>query len=683
MANISLKFPRRTLRLLLVAVVIIVGIIVVSDVSGSLLLNNYLRSFQREVNQKAGVRLDFSAAFFDVFTGVHIKGLKLTQGGLALFSARMAACNFDVVQFISQKRLSCKKITLCQPYIYKTDRIDKEFITAILLGMQAQENALRSTVVKIYDFNMMDLVTFDMDGYVAFAQAKLLLTRGKLKVKKTALAHRGNAMADSPLGSDVSYAFEATYQGNDFLIHKLELTGYGAASLLLSGAISDFTGAVDLEIEGDIRSVLLDDIPRLNNRYFSTHGFADVAFHVHGPVEQPACTAEVKFTNCNFSLLNSLYIKKIRSELTWDGKDVAVELSGYMDDSFVNLRLKTDKENAPHIRSEVSIKDWGSFRAVVLNFQGYFLNRIIGGDVEAIFDYVQKKTPKRASAAFRNVYFNFDTSIFQSNSFDMAWTSGPSQDEKKPTPRKTMSFADLRAVVESKDNAVALKNIKAALYGGLLEGDAHCSFDVNEFAYDAKLSLRDLKIKDFCQEFLSLGYQLSGSLSGALALSSEPKKAISGEVEVTGGKVYDNVVLTAVADFFGVPSLRTIDFTKLRINFLRAWDKYRAGINLFADDVTLYLDNQFFDNGVMNGYLSVRIDSKRMNESRRFKRLFKYIEYKEPTVYFPFNLKGYLENPRIEWLQNEFKEKLEKFLSDKHKKILQDHLNSLAKDFMK
>ena len=118
MANISLKFPHRTLRLFLVAVVIIIGTIVLLDFGGSVFLNNYLRSLQRDLSQKEGFRLEFRSAFFEIFTGIRINDLKLRQGGRDIFSARTIGCSFDLLKFIFEKRLCYKKLFAWQPSFY-------------------------------------------------------------------------------------------------------------------------------------------------------------------------------------------------------------------------------------------------------------------------------------------------------------------------------------------------------------------------------------------------------------------------------------------------------------------------------------------------------------------------------------------------------------------------------------
>lgn len=681
MVNILLKFPHRALRFVSFAFLFLLVAAVIADASGSFILNRYLSLAQRPLQQKENVRFEYGGAFFDIFSGAHIFSLRFGQDNKELFSAKRVNLQFDLLKLFSQKRLFCKQLYLRQPYLHKADFIDKKLVAAILSGIQLQKDMIRSTVVRIDDFNVMEIAVFDVDGYVAFAQSELLVSRGKLKVSEAKFLASNVAASKAPIDDDINYAFEATFRENDFLINKLELTGYGAAHLLFTGRINDFTDAADFELQGEISSVLLDELQVLNNRNFSVNGFADCSLRFYGPIEKPLSSIKVKFTNCSLSFFDSFYIKKIESDFRWDDKDISLELAGFINEAPLTLTLKVDKRTIPQISAQAVIKDAGAFHNGTINFQGYRLNKIIGGDLEAAVDYTQKKKKKKVSVEFSNMYFNLETLNFQSNALNLAWFNDASVGAGQSL--KAVSLTGLSADVETKKNSISLDDFKAAVYGGTIQGNADVVFDVNDFSYDAKFYLQNLEITDFAREFLSLGYQLSGVLSGTMAFSSDPKKRLSGEVQVANGKVYDNAVLTAVADFFSLPSLRTIDFSKLRINFLRSFDKYHAGINLSSDPITIYWDNQFLEGGVMDGYLSVRISSRLMDESKPFRRLFKYIEYKEPTVYFPFNLRGYVENPRIEWLQNEFKDKLENFLKDKHKKILQDQLNKLAKDFMK
>ncbi|MHA1896220.1 MAG: hypothetical protein ACTSU2_02390 [Promethearchaeota archaeon] len=680
MAKSFSKFPHKTLRFILIIAVIIIIIIIIIDVGGNIFLREFIDRARGELKESAGFDLDIGNYFFDVFLGIVIYDLRLTKDNTDIFSVDIINLHPDLVNLVVAKSLYFPRINIKHPYIYKVETIDKEFISAILLGLLAQDEAIRSTIFKIQDLNLMDMLTIDIDGYTAFAQTKIFLTRGKIRLKDASFLVPGVAIRNMQHREDINYTFETTFLGDDFLINKLELTGYEASNLFLSGGIKDFSSDVNLDLEGELNSILLEDIKLFNNKYFNTKGFADINFKISGQADSAKFLTKIKFSNCACSILNSFSVKKINSDLSLDGKDLSLELTGSYDDSPINLSVDLNQRNIPHIHSELSIKDLGYFDNVAISFQGYYLNNVIGGDLEAIFNYIEQKTNKTTSIAFKNAYLDFEMKKFKSNALDIVWLSDSPEEE---CVSKAVSFKGLNTDFAFENDALSINNFIADLYGGTIEGNGELWLELDEFKYRSKLYLQNLKVKDFAKEFLLLGYQLTGMLSGSVGLSSDQKKSIFGEIQIANGQVFDNVVLGAISDFFGMPSLRTIDFDNLRINFLKEWGKYSTVINLFSPDITIYLDNNFLKEGIMNGYLSVRLSSSLMDQSKPFKRLFKYIEYNQPTVYFPFNLKGYVDNPRIEWLQNEFKEKLGAFLKDKYKKILQDQLNRVAKKFVK
>jgi len=45
---------------------------------------------------------------------------------------------------------------------------------------------------------------------------------------------------------------------------------------------------------------------------------------------------------------------------------------------------------------------------------------------------------------------------------------------------------------------------------------------------------------------------------------------------------------------------------------------------------------------------------------------------------FPFKISSYLNSPRILWLRNEFKEKLQNLLPESNKRVLQGQINTMV-----
>jgi hypothetical protein len=80
----------------------------------------------------------------------------------------------------------------------------------------------------------------------------------------------------------------------------------------------------------------------------------------------------------------------------------------------------------------------------------------------------------------------------------------------------------------------------------------------------------------------------------------------------------------------------------------------------------------------MDGYLSVVISTRLLNESKQFKKILAYIKHDQPSVSFPFKISSYIDSPRILWLKNEFKEKLSNLLPERNKRYLQKQVSSMV-----
>lgn len=682
MINFSLKFPRKGLHFFPVSIILILIFVIIVDIYFTIVFNRYLNKLKQDFRENIGLNLELRYSYFDIFTGVRLNGLNIENDDNRIFYAKSIRLNLDFLNMLFKRKLVCRKIVIKGPTIYKSDYFDKHLLGFLISSIKQQKDIVESAMVSVHSLNFMDLVNLDLDGYLVSVQGKLFLTRGKVMINDTVFFNaKGTSYQNSPLEKALNYVFEATFLDSDLLISKLELTGYGATRLILAGKIKDLNDSIDLELEGEIENLLLDDIGQLNNEYFTTKGFLNANFSIKGPAENPTFKTKARFYDCRLNILNCINIKNIDSDLIWDGQALSLKLSGIQNNAPLYLNLNIDNSASPNIDSELLIQNSELFNKLNLNFEGNFIDNVLVGNINSFVGYEKGIDNKSTSLILKNIKINFDDFSFDSDSLDIELSEWHQGDLEKSL--KKIEFEKLSSNIAIATDKIVFNNVKSQLYKGALNGQLIIRSKDNKISYDAWMSLNNLEINDFVKDFLLIDYQLSGILSGKFSIKSEAKESIFGDFQIDNGTIDNNAVLVSIAEFFEIPSLKTIDFSSLEINFSKVWDKYKAAIALFSKDIWIYLDNQFFVGEAMEGHLLVRLATSLMDESRRFRQLFKYIDYKEPTVHFPFKLRGYADKPRIEWLENEFKEKLQGFLSEVNKKVLQDELNKLAEEFVK
>ena len=129
-----------------------------------------------------------------------------------------------------------------------------------------------------------------------------------------------------------------------------------------------------------------------------------------------------------------------------------------------------------------------------------------------------------------------------------------------------------------------------------------------------------------------------------------------------------------------MPSLKKIAFDDLSMFFSGGRGEYAAQVKLQSPDVIGVLDGKVTNYEKLDGYLSTSLSTKLLDESKQFRKILIYIKHDEPSVIFAFKISSYLNSPRVLWLKNEFKEKLQNLLPERNKRSLQRQVNSMVEN---
>lgn len=681
MTSFSSSSHHKAIHFFFSALISILVVILVIDVSFSFILGHYLEKIRIDLKNSSDLELSEDSYYFEIFNGVLINGLTIKKKNSPIFSTDNIKLKLSLPALIFKKELSLERIKMLNPHIYKSDYPKDDILRAITHILEKPNALFKSTIILLTNLNVMETVVLDIDGYVALAQQELLLTRGKINIRKAEFLNTSNApYINSILNKPINYLFEGRYSGDDFFINKLDLISH-SARLLLSGELKTSNNTINLDIKGELKDFLLDDIQIINNSYLNSTGLLGASFVLKGPIGDIAYNIDIDILNCSLDILHKIAINKINSHLVWDNRGLrSTAASALFNNSPINLNLSIDNKGFSLINLEfLSQNQLDILKRVRLDFYGYIHNKFLEGDLITTLDYPKDKQLRSAALDFRDINFNFESFGFKSRLLNVLFNN--SENWNSDSELKKMELSDLSCILALSKDVLSIQSINAKLYGGNLKAEVGFNYQEDIFSYNSKLNLENIQVKDLANEFLSSDYRLTGILSGKINIDSKENELIGGDLDIANGKIEDNAILIAVADFFSMPSLKNIDFSNLKILFRRIWDKFEAQINLTSDNVGLYLDNKFFPDGTMDGYLLAKFTTSLMDESKRFKALFKYIEYKEPKVYFPFKLMGYVNKPRIEWLRNEFKEKLQDFISKGNQKKLQDLLNKMVIDF--
>lgn len=657
----------------------------VFEISLTIVFNSHLKKTKKSLQESTDLDFRYRFAFFDIFYGAYIKNLSITQDNNPILGVGSIRLKLDVLGTALNKELTCKEIYLIRPHVYKVDHFEKEYLSFLLANVQNCGSLIRSVSIKVYNMNFMDRLDLDIGGYVALAQNKILLSRGKIRILDSVLLGMSDIdQSNNFLIMPLDYAFEATYMDGDFVINKFEITSL-SAKLALSGRIEDYEDTFDLDIKGDLKDFMLEDVKQFNNDYVYGRGILNSKFNFQGPLDIADFRVDMNISDANLKVLDSLKLSKINTDLVWDNKGLRSDsISMLIDNSPANLSLDISKEGTKSIINlgffSKSLDVLDDFK---VDFQGGLANNILEGNIGIAFQRKYEEKTFNRDLRFEKFYLDLTDFSFTGGSVQIKLgevvDAVSAEAEKKENIRR-LTLNQLTGNMSMTSEGLEIYNLEGDFYGGTLKSDASFKSTDNNLYYNSKIILKNVDTADLVEEFLYEEYNLSGLLSGSIILNSKLRENITGDIQIIDGELTNNAVLIAISDFFAMSSLKSVAFSNLKIIFYKIWNQYDAKISLFSQDVSIYLDNKSSAGESLDGYLLVKISTVLMDESPRFTRLFKHIGYKEPTVYFPFQLKGYFEKPRIEWLENEFKDKIEVFLPESNKKLLQEALNSLVVD---
>ncbi|MFC1753374.1 hypothetical protein ACFL96_08280 [Thermoproteota archaeon] len=666
---------RKPLYLLLANLILILVFIFLVDVVGNCSLYFYRDEIKREIHESTDLDLDFRKAYFEFFRGVVINDINLSRDSDHIASVKSVILKPDYIDIILYCKFFVKGIVLKEAHLYRNEKKDDNFLLGLASLAGQGSSTKRSVKIVLDKINIMDYVTLDTDGSMVFGPSGTLLLHGKLNIISLPfLKEAGFPLSVKDLGKVINYVVEVIPEEDGFVVRAVDIVGYDVARLIGFGKVKDAQGSLNVDVDVELRNMSVDNFYILDNRNLDLEGLINATFKMQGPIATPSLWTEINLNHCRVRS-KALNFHSVESKVSYSSDEgLDAKLSGILNRSLLSLSLKKESSLDSPLALKISIDQYQGLKSIKLDFMGNISTKLLEGDIGFGFDYREYKEDKSAFVDIKNAHLEFNDLTWSFGGLDLIFS------QKKESQR--INSTNLGGSLKPSLQGIALHDFTADIYGGKLRGSAIFDRSGSGISHDIKIDCKDLVVGDFVRDFLSLDYSLAGILSGSIHFSSEKEESVSGEAKIVKGKIENNEILKSIADFFSVPSLENIDFSSLNFSFNKIGDIYSAQVTLDSDNIWLDLNNQFAVGHAMDGYLTIKIATELMNESSKFKRLFKYIGYNEPMVYFPFKFEGYAHSPRIEWLQNEFREKLGGFLPEGSKKVLQRELNRVIDEFV-
>jgi hypothetical protein len=654
------------------------------DIALTIFLNKKIAQIEQLVSARDGYYLRVKFSFFNVFSGITMKGLECGRQGEVFFAAKRLDFGFDLLSLL-KKKILIKNIRVRKPQLFANKMAEISSLgNDVLAHMDKSVGFYETVYFQVEDSWLDDAFFLDMKGYLSLVKGNLFISRGVVTLKKIRLAAFSDVdfFHGSSFYKPFDYIFEGELKDMDFIVSRFEVSNPTlkfAGKGRIQGVAADARAVFDV----NFLNILLDDFPSINSDRLQSRGVVDAILKVSGPLSDIKALLSLKISNGRFAFFDSLFLNKVNGNavITQDhliGQNFSLNINGI---PFV-ADFAATQQDYPHLLLHLfSVYKVGDLSAMVLNFSSDWVEGELAGDVRMRIRYTSKDTSNTMDFHLSDFHLGYEDDLFiNARNLDAKLAVEPIA-SKEPSGKifsRDLALQHLFCVVRRQEDGFVLEHMKATIYGGTLEGAIEFVPEANQLDIKGEAHLREVDLSDFFTESKDNAYSVSGKLDADLRFDNSLADMFKGQLFVVDGTIAQHPLLNAVSDFLGVPSLKKVTFKDLSMFYSGGRGEYTSQVKLQSPDVNFFLTGKITSYDKMDGVLSVSLATQLLNESKQFKKILAYIKHEEPYVIFPFKISSYIHSPRVLWLKNEFKEKLQNLLPERNKRFLQRQVNSVV-----
>ena len=628
------------------------------------------------------------AAYFNLFSGFSLKEITFGHGQEKFFFAREVNFGFDVLSLLS-KSVRIKSIDIQGP------ELDfKNVSDIIILGKKSFDNKETRAVDQAVHFfetvyfnvrkaKINGVVALDIKGYLSFIKGNLFISRGEILLKKIQISTVPDIdfFRNSSFYKPFDYIFEAENQGANFVVSRLEVSN-PALKFTGSGSISDIQSKPSAAFEINFFNILLDDFPSINSKVVQSRGVVDSTLQIKGALDNLSILCNSKITNAHLVFFNSIIFSEINGSAV-----VAIDhIVGQNFSLFCNgIPFSADfvflNQIAPQLLLQLSSHNakGAETKDFILRFSADWLNDEFLGNLKTSFRYMTSETSTSIDCNLKDFRLKYEDDLFvTAEGLTSNFSIKPAAVSEKAYFNSNLNLEHFFAILRRQEDGFTLDNLKGNCYDGILEGSIEFVPKGSLMSAKGEAHVRGVDVNEFIKDVIPGQYVLSGLLDGDLRFDTQSEDILKGQFFVTKGTVENNPILDSVGNFLGVSALKKVSFDELSMFFSGGRGEYSSQVKLKSSQVNGILDGKISSYDKLDGYLTVRLGTELLNESKTFKKILTYIRHEEPSVAFPFKISSYINSPRILWLKNEFKEKLQNMLPERNKRYLQGQVNNMV-----
>jgi len=651
--------------------------------AGTLLVVQMLGTARAQMAAATPYVLGVRGVSFNVFRGLALTGVTVRRGAEPFFDADRVDVGFEGLSYV-RRPLRIKNVRIATLKLATA-----HFTELVEVGRHLSECQMPAAFYDTFRFSCRDVffdntIHLSLSGYLNAVNKELYTLRGRLtllKVRCPALPEF-DVFEGSDFYTPFDYEFQASRREDRLEIAPIELSNsrlkvYGSATV---EGLTQEAPVMDLKLE--MPNILLDDMPILNRGNVRARGVLDLVGVMQGQILRPQTALTVTLKNGGFTFFDSLYFSKMNGKAVlsrnrFSGKDLRLELNGVPFTADLVLSAQVE----PHVElSLASLSQVAGAPQFTWRMDAGWKEDHLRGEAGGSVRYGSRETVQQFAFDLKDFRLGYDEDLYLYSRYldiGMKASSAAAAAPQKNFERKAQLeyvFGVLRKLPDS----FGLKHLKASCYSGNLEGEVFFTPSHEELFVNGELHVRDMNLRKYAEVSYPDSTLTRGQLEGDLRFDNHQEEQVKGQVFVKNGEIERNPILNAVADFLGIISLKRLPFGDLAIFFNGGRGDYDVKVQLKSSLVNAELESKVQGYETIDGYLSASLSTQLLKESRSFNKLLTYLKHDEPSVVFPFKISSYLSSPRILWLKNEFKEKIQNLLPERNKRYLQAQVNVIV-----
>ena len=320
-------------------------------------------------------------------------------------------------------------------------------------------------------------------------------------------------------------------------------------------------------------------------------------------------------------------------------------------------------------------------KEIKIELTGALKDRFFKGDGILQLDFLQKE---KTSAPLKKIGISFKELELDLDKYLNPGVHLQTADIVSETESNIykISLNDFHASLFLENTRFKLIKFRSLLYDGFLEGQSRIDMALFPPKITSTMNVKDVSANKL-EGLIAHFSKVFGRLVSQIYFSNYPDLNLKGSLLVRDGYLLNFEFFKWLANLFHLPSLTKIDFNTASSNFsVNTFGASLHDIDLYSQDVKL---GGFFglgENDFVTSKLSLTLSRKTMKESEKLKPLLKLLGEELIPLTFDFQLSGSLHGMNFQWLQSEFKSRLQSsipnFMQRKFEKNLEEAISSIS-----